>query len=186
VDAYTASVVQSFIRLAAKQAYNKGGADDEATHALALFEHATNPHVPAAEREAASRDLDKLARNWMQGKRVLARRVSKHSHPTKSPLPTSSTRGKRHADKKKGTTTEDKIFDAVKRALADGVTSLGRHAEAHRPAMGYGLWRDGQPDRDDLPSVRRIRQLFSDRQTKRDRDTWATVVRLGRKAGHIP
>jgi hypothetical protein len=81
--------------------------------------------------------------------------------------------------------TDDEVYDAVARALADGVTGLGRLAEAHRPASGYELWRMGQHDGDKLPGGRAIRLRFKPRQTKRDRDTWATVVRLGRKAGRI-
>jgi hypothetical protein len=81
--------------------------------------------------------------------------------------------------------TDDEIYDAVARALADGVTGVGRQAEAHRPASGYDLWRAGQADGDSLPGGRAIRLRFRDRQTKRDRDVWAAVVRLGRKAGRI-
>jgi hypothetical protein len=87
-------------------------------------------------------------------------------------------RGNRHDD--------DDVFHAVARALADGVNTLGRPKEAGRAALGYGAWRERQSDQSKLPTVRTIRDRFKSRQTKRDRNVWATVIRLGRKAGRIP
>jgi hypothetical protein len=125
-----------------------------------------------------------------QQQRGAARMLAKHDLNDvvdvsgRRPKPTNEARtkskrqhGKRHDDAA--------VFDAVARALAAGVKGLGRLPEAHRPASGYELWRLGQADGDDLPRGRRIRQRFGPRQTKRDRDVWATVVRLGRKSGHI-
>jgi hypothetical protein len=180
-----------------------GASTDEDREALETFLASPPAFLTPDERRAVARPLGRypdhtlsdseraLLWSWFNDdetpptfRRIAALLLSSwgalaHDRPMpKRPPPPSDPRGKRHDDAA--------VFAAVADALADGVEALGRDREAGRGAKGYGAWREVQPNAKDLPTARRIRGRFSDRRTKRDRDAWATVLRLGRKAGAIP